>query len=183
MMKIETAYILAGGESRRMGQDKLFLSLNGTTLLEHTISVCREIFPQTKLVVRSSEKFRGFDIPVILDFPGVAGPLAGILAALGDCRSQACFVTAADLPDLDGEIIADLIENYDGIDFLGLSEQQKVQPLCGIYSSALLKELLEAAKKTDYRICEIIMTLDYRLLPHKKRIWRNINTPQDLMRR
>ena len=29
--------ILAGGKSKRMGEDKLFLNLNNKTLIEHTI--------------------------------------------------------------------------------------------------------------------------------------------------
>lgn len=181
MVKIETAYILAGGQSRRMGQDKLFLTLDGSTLLERVMYTCRKSFRLTKLVAKGQNKFRKFDIPVLLDYPGVAGPLAGILAALRDCRESACFISAADLPDLDGETIYDLVHQYEGEEFLGLKETENIQPLCGIYSTALIDRLLKESKKPDYRIHEIIMTLNYRLLPVKKNVWRNINTPQDLV--
>ena len=30
--------ILAGGKSKRMGEDKLFLNLNNKTLIEHTVN-------------------------------------------------------------------------------------------------------------------------------------------------
>ena len=34
--------ILAGGQSKRMGKDKLFLQLNDKTLIEHTIDKVKE---------------------------------------------------------------------------------------------------------------------------------------------
>jgi len=180
-MRIENVYILAGGESRRMGRDKLFLPFDDGTLLERCISTCRRNFAHTKVVARETRKFRSLEIPVIIDYPGVAGPLAGILAALHDCH-EACFITAADLSDLDSEIISELIENYKGEEFLGLKEKETVQPLCGIYSPASFDKLLKAAGNADYRIYESIMHLDYRLLPVGRSVWRNINTPQDLVR-
>ena len=36
--------ILAGGKSKRMGEDKLFLTLNNKTLIEHTITKVKKYF-------------------------------------------------------------------------------------------------------------------------------------------
>ncbi|MFQ5608576.1 MAG: molybdenum cofactor guanylyltransferase, partial [Candidatus Zixiibacteriota bacterium] len=97
---VRSAYVLAGGQSRRMSGDKLFLEINGKSLLKRTLEVCRSRFDEVWIVAKESEKFAGLDYPVVIDWPGADGPLAGIIAALSDCTESACFVTAADLYDL-----------------------------------------------------------------------------------
>jgi molybdopterin-guanine dinucleotide biosynthesis protein A len=51
------AYVLAGGGSRRMGVDKLFLHIGGRSLLERTIATCEVCFKQVRLVAGQSAKF------------------------------------------------------------------------------------------------------------------------------
>ena len=45
-----TGVLLAGGKSRRMGEDKRFLSIGEETLYEHSLAVLRSVF-QTVVVV------------------------------------------------------------------------------------------------------------------------------------
>ena len=42
--------ILAGGQSRRMGKDKLFLKLNNKKLIEHTIEKVRKYLKQVIII-------------------------------------------------------------------------------------------------------------------------------------
>lgn len=42
MMKITQGYVLAGGQSRRMGHDKLFILVDGVPLLRWPLDVCRD---------------------------------------------------------------------------------------------------------------------------------------------
>lgn len=176
---ITTAYILAGGTSRRMGQDKLFLALGQTTLLAKGIATCRELFELVKIAGGSVDKFKPFDCPVVTDYPGAQGPLAGIIAALNDCAEQACFVTAADLCDLDTEIISRLLDEYDSQSYCGLVETGGIQPLCGIYNKSALPHLLEMAKRGQYGMRSVIAGLPYKGVEIDLTIWRNINRLSD----
>ena len=45
-----TGIVLAGGKSRRMGEDKRFLAVGAATLLERSLAVMRGIFPEVLIV-------------------------------------------------------------------------------------------------------------------------------------
>ncbi len=164
-----------------MGQDKLFVSVDGQPLLSHTIGVCESAFAKVFLVAKSAEKFSGFNAPVIIDYPNAPGPLGGIIAALSHCHDDSCFITAADLADIDAPTLELLCNNYDGEDYLGLREPGGVQPLCGIYAKRTLETFLAvAADNKPYHLWRIIETLNSRFIPVQKTLWRNINTPADI---
>lgn len=177
--KVTTAYILAGGQSRRMGRDKLLLPIGDRTLLEHTLATCREIFDNVKLVARETEKFAGFECDVLIDRDNVSGPMAGLLAALDDCRQDSFFVTAADLVDLSADLIRALLAAYDSQQYFGLGEKSGIQPLCGIYatSSRLILERMAAAG--NFRMTEAVMQMQHGCLMAAPEQWRNLNRPED----
>jgi molybdenum cofactor guanylyltransferase len=91
--------ILAGGESRRMGRDKLELEVCGLPLLRRVRDAlapdCGEI-----LVVGAG----GRSVPleearrVSGERPGRQGPLAGLEAGLAAARNRLAFVAAGDMP-------------------------------------------------------------------------------------
>lgn len=78
------AVILAGGESRRMGQDKAFAPLAGRPLIAHAID---RLAPQCAAIAISAgtdtERFDGLGLEVLPDarWQG-GGPLVGVLAAM-----------------------------------------------------------------------------------------------------
>ena len=75
-----TGFVLAGGESSRMGQDKAFLPFGGRTCWRSALELARAATGNA-WIVGSAEKFAAFG-PVVEDmYPG-RGPLAGIQAAL-----------------------------------------------------------------------------------------------------
>ena len=181
MVRIDSAYILAGGQSRRMGRDKLFLDCGGEPLLMRTLGICREAFASVTLVARTRAKFKSLDCEVLLDNPQAHGPLAGVIAAIEDCAQECCFITAADLYDLDVQIIDRLRASYSGEQYLGLCESDLPQPLCGIYHKSALLHLQRRAAVGQFRMIEAIVGLEHRLLPIGSETWRNINCPSDLV--
>ena len=104
-----TAVILAGGESKRMGQDKAGLVLDGQTLLQHVIAAMQQVFPHIILSVR--EPRPGIDLFQVCDEPSVQGPLAGVLAALDHVTTPWTFIIACDMPFVQPNLIA-LLSQY-----------------------------------------------------------------------
>ena len=89
------AFVMAGGKSSRMGQDKAFLQLGARTLLARALELAGAVAGST-CIVGNPEKFAGMG-PVIPDaYPG-QGPLAGIHAALTASDTERFSVTAPPL--------------------------------------------------------------------------------------
>ncbi|TAJ59805.1 molybdenum cofactor guanylyltransferase [Brevundimonas sp.] len=74
--------ILAGGAGRRIGGDKPRRLLGGTRLLDHALTTAHRTGAPVILVARRPEQIEGFAGTVVLDAPGIEGPLAGLLPAL-----------------------------------------------------------------------------------------------------
>mgnify|MGYP001162414255 CR=1 FL=1 len=77
------AVILAGGKSKRMGQDKHLIKLGQKTLIEHTISKVKNFFEELIIVSNHNiDHFPHKNIEVIPDkLKGQQGPLVGIFTA------------------------------------------------------------------------------------------------------
>ena len=76
--------ILAGGKSKRMGEDKLFLNLNNKTLIEHTIDKVKKYLNELIIVTnKENEFFKKNNLITVKDYiGGQLGPLMGILTAM-----------------------------------------------------------------------------------------------------
>ena len=175
-----STYILAGGQSRRMGLDKLFESFGTESLLKKTIATCLKTTKRIKIVAKEKTKFEEIPYQVLLDDPIADGPLAGIITALKDCREGHCFITAADFFDMNPEIIRSLIELYRDEQFLGMIINNQKQPLCGIYNKDCLPALEQAAHNNNYKMTSVLETLNSKYLTVNVSPWRNINFPEDL---
>jgi molybdopterin-guanine dinucleotide biosynthesis protein A len=102
------AFVIAGGRSSRMGRDKAFLSLHGTTLLERALAVARAASPQVT-IVGPREKFAAYG-NFVEDLYAGQGPLAGIHAALSSSTSELNLVIGVDTPFLEPRFAQYLVE-------------------------------------------------------------------------
>jgi molybdopterin-guanine dinucleotide biosynthesis protein A/very-short-patch-repair endonuclease len=99
--------ILAGGRSSRMGQDKAFVQLGDTTLLEH---VYQRLSPQCEHILISTNsddpRFSGFQT-ISDSVTGQLGPLAGILAGLKAIKNthEWLVTTPVDCPFLPYDLV------------------------------------------------------------------------------
>jgi molybdopterin-guanine dinucleotide biosynthesis protein A len=104
-----TALILAGGNSKRMGQDKASLPLNGQTLLQHVVATMQQLFPEVIVSVRQPRPES--DMPQVCDDPAHTGPLAGLAAGLERATTPWVFAVACDMPFVTPAVI-ELLAGY-----------------------------------------------------------------------
>jgi molybdopterin-guanine dinucleotide biosynthesis protein A len=116
-----TALIFAGGDSRRMGRDKLSLQVGGQSLLRRALDLAQTLFSQTLVSVRSPRD--DIAAPQVCDEIPDAGPLAGLCAGLSHATTSWVFAIAADMPYLLPEVIERLAERRAG--------RQAVVPVIG----------------------------------------------------
>ena len=76
--------ILAGGQSKRMGEDKLFLELNNRKLIEYTIDKVNKYLKKVIIITnQDNEFFSKNNLTTVKDcIGGQLGPLVGILTAM-----------------------------------------------------------------------------------------------------
>ena len=102
-------FVLAGGRSSRMGQDKALIEVAGRALLEHSLEILRSARLKARIAGARSELSEY--APVIPDTPGESGlgPLAGICAALSACTCRIAVFLPADLPLIPAQLIEYLL--------------------------------------------------------------------------
>ena len=98
-----TGAILTGGDSTRMGRDKIGVMLAGRTLLEHVHGIVAPLC-QDVMVVTREERLEATRATapdgcrVVADRLAGRGPLVGIHAALAAADTKRVLVVACDMP-------------------------------------------------------------------------------------
>lgn len=131
------AFILAGGESSRMGCDKALLELDRVPMIVRTARLVESVTAavgQRATIVGEAELYQRLGLQVIRDdWPG-AGPLGGIATALRTTDRVWNLVVACDLPYLTREWLEFLIEQArEDADAVLPMNDGGAEPLCAMY--------------------------------------------------
>jgi molybdopterin-guanine dinucleotide biosynthesis protein A len=184
---LPAGWVLAGGQSRRMGTDKARLELSGIPMALLVADEISKVCCRVSLV-GEPERYAGLGLPVIPDrFPG-AGPLAGIEAALSATESEWNLIVACDMPALDSVALSELIDaaapNVDAVVPVRIRDgSERKEPLCALYRRSCaggIRRLLESGFR---RATEALDSFEVRYVrvAHPDR-FANLNTPDDLTR-
>ena len=100
-------FVLAGGRSSRMGEDKALVRLGGQPLVVHALGILREA-GLTAAVAGALSPLAAF-APVVEDSEPGLGPLGGISAALASTSARLAVFLPVDLPLLPASAITFLL--------------------------------------------------------------------------
>ena len=187
-----TAVILAGGRSRRVGENKPFLKWGRRTLIAHAVASLSPLFEDIVIVanrenVRALKRLFPSFPRIVLDVVENKGPLGGIHAGLISAGSFAAFVSGCDMPLLNPKLIAflkDLIEEYDAV----VPRTAKgIEPLHSIYAKKCLPVIEDCLRESDLRPKAVLSRLDVRYVETEEMTafdpgllsFANINTLRD----
>src|SRR5277367_1946225 len=127
-------FILAGGESSRMGRDKALLELDGEALIVRVTRLL-ESLADGCAVIGDCIRLEGLALRIIGDeYPG-AGPLGGIVTALKASSAEWNLIVACDLPYLKREWLEILIGRAVQSDAAAVvpMNERRAEPLCAMY--------------------------------------------------
>lgn len=131
-----TALILAGGESRRMGQDKARLVLDGKTLLQHMVGIAQPLFAEVIVSVRQPR--HEIALLQVCDDPAHIGPLAGLAAGLQRSHTPWLFAVACDMPFISAPLIEYLARQRGEYQAVVPMVRGYPQPLAAFYAAGCL---------------------------------------------
>ncbi|NLL39984.1 MAG: molybdenum cofactor guanylyltransferase [Clostridiales bacterium] len=162
---MNTAVILAGGKSRRMGRDKLKLPFRGKTLLEAAVERFSRNFDNVYVSVADTNKYPYVNARKIEDIYKGCGPLAGLHATLKQTDDEGVFLVAADLPFSDpmaAKKIIQLAGEHDAA--MLLDEQGRYEPLFAYYKKSILPAIETLLENGEYRMIRALETFSLRKL-------------------
>lgn len=179
-----TGILLAGGKSRRMGQDKARLQLDGEMLFLRSLALLQRYFRKV-LIAGDRPDLARADVPAIADiYPGSA--LGGLYTGLSSAQTEWIFVAPCDMPYPDGRLVEMLLSQRYGIDAVVPRTPNGYEPVFAVYHRNCLPCMEEMLRNNQHRIYDFyqriaIRYLDWQQMPADwERSLLNLNTPEQL---
>ena len=186
------AVVLAGGKSKRFGEDKNTVKLGSKTLLEHVLFKITDKFEE--IVIVSSHPLeikKAKNITIIPDCLYDLGPLAGVLSSMKwikeNKKSYQWIATfPSDTPFFDPSIIEEYKKKVKlkESSLFFVRSNEKRHNIFGLWSIDLLETLEDDLIKNNYRKVEEwankigVKTIDIKIENYDP--FFNINTKEDL---
>lgn len=171
------AIVLAGGESRRMGVDKVAVDVGGTPMLERVLSAVAGA--QSRVVV-GPQRDTSLAVVWCREEPAGGGPAAGLRAGLDHIGNDMVVVLAADQPFTDRGVVAELLSGIGAADgAVAVDGAGRPQWLCSAWRADALRR---ARLGPGVSLHATLGTLDW--LPVRADVLATFDcdTPQDLRR-
>ena len=180
-------FILAGGLSRRFGEDKLSYPLKGKKVLERVIDSARSVFEKVYIVAKQPEKFFWAEAEVIRDSLPLQAPIAGLLTALEKAEGERFCLLAGDYPLIRKEVLERLKESQEA-DAVVFCIKGQVHPLIGIYSKAIKDVARKRINSGDLSLMGLLKNVNTLFIEENEVVdadpelisFINLNTKEDL---
>jgi molybdopterin-guanine dinucleotide biosynthesis protein A len=176
--------VLAGGSSRRMGQDKGLLHYHGRAQREHLFDLLSGCTEKTFLSCRPEQAHELLmDFPLVVDtFLGL-GPMGALLSAFRSQPDSAWLVVACDLPLLDEATMQFLAENRNP-SAIATAFRSPVsefpEPLVAIWEPKAYQVLLQFLAQGYSCPRKVLINSPVHLLSATNAgALRNVNTPEE----
>jgi len=179
-----TGILLAGGQSRRMGQDKALIELDGELLFTRSLALLQWYFP-TVMIAGDRPDLARPGVSAIADlFPGSA--LGGLYTGLNAAHTEWIFVAPCDMPYPDGRLVEMLLSQRHDVDAVVPRTPSGYEPVFAAYHRNCLPHMEEMLRNNEHRIYDFyqriaIRYLDWYQMPDGwERALLNLNNPDQL---
>lgn len=188
-----SALVLAGGQSRRMGQDKALLVVDGVPMLQRVCAIAQQCAHPVFVVTPWIERYQAI-VPAgcqliretsTLGATDSHGPLLGFAQGLEQVQTEWVLLLACDLPNLKAEILQNWAQQLGSGDPRAIAHLPRHSKgwdaLCGFYrrdSLARLQAFIASGGRAfqpwlaQYPVAELLLADTQMLF--------NCNTPADL---
>lgn len=184
-----TGIILSGGKSARMGENKAFIEIEGTPIINRIHSLFEKLFQEIIIVTNERELYGKLGAKIYVDlFPNV-GVVGGLYTGLFFSSYPYSFCVGSDMPFLNQSVIEYLIKNAEDYDVVVPRTKDGLQPLHALYSRNCLGPVKKIIERRNHRILDfypmvrtkIVDELEFLSLDPERESFINVNTPEELL--
>jgi len=185
-----TGVILAGGLSKRYGQNKAFLELDGIRLIDRVTAEMKNIFRQVILITNEKDPYVYLGLPTVEDLIRGLGPIGGIYTGLMSISDQAGFFVACDMPFINRQLVRYMVDIKDNYAAVIPSGASGLEPLHAIYSQSCLGAIKTLINTQRYQVrlfyehisVRYVTQDEIRKFVPPQKAFLNINTPHEFVR-
>ena len=151
-------FVLAGGRSTRMGQDKALLPLAGRSLLDIALDKLRSLRLAGAPRIVAARSDLSSHAEVIADLHPGCGPLSGIEAALAASTRPLNVFLPVDLPLLPAHFLLWMLQRAETTGAVMTVPRMNgwPQPLCAVYHRDLLGHITASLRAGDYKVMPVM---------------------------
>ena len=184
-------FVLAGGKSSRMGQDKALMRHEGKPLILRAAEILRPFVSEITLLAPAG-RYENLGLPVVADLWPDQGPLAAVCSGLLSSHAEWNVFLACDLPLVSPQFIQVLVQRLKATRFDAVVPRTEDgwQPLSAAYHSCCRTSFVRAIQEGRRSIIDLLSDVRVEVITHDEmRIAGlsevelvNINTPEDWAR-
>lgn len=186
MKEMQATYILCGGKSTRMQEEKGLVHFQGKTFLRWILDAVRPVTKESILVTKNSA-YQSYGLEMIRDVFEDKGPVGGIHTALLHSSHSQILILSCDIPKITTEVLDCLIEKSHEFPkkITFLSDGINDYPLIGIYPKTALETFSKSVEAGILKLCPLVFSLPHQRVvvdPARKISLQNINSKEQLLR-
>jgi molybdopterin-guanine dinucleotide biosynthesis protein A len=176
-----SGFVLAGGASKRMGQDKALMPYGGTTLVEHVAKIVNEAAGSVALI-GDPARLGHLGLPVFADELPSCGPASGIYTALRVTDTDWNLVVACDMPSISASVLRQLLHHTETAErgcVAAVGPYGQPEPLCAVYHRRYLPALTRAIRDKRFKMRDLIKEMGAVWIRVDASALVNVNTPAE----
>lgn len=184
-MKI-AGVVLAGGQSSRYGQPKMFETFNGQPLYKNSLIALQKNQLQPLIIatnVNLESKFAEDKIEIIIEKQPYQGPLSALQNIIAHFQDvEWFFIVASDMPYMNVDFVQTMLTYIDDrYDAIVPKQASRIQPLSSLYRRSALPKanLLLQQNKRSMKVLLEQLRVRYVEFEEECSTFVNINTQQD----
>jgi molybdopterin-guanine dinucleotide biosynthesis protein A len=181
-------FVLAGGKSSRMGQDKALMQLGGKQLVLRATEILRPFVREITLLA-PADRYKNLGLPVVADKWQGQGPLAAVCTGLLSSNTEWNIFLACDLPLVSRQFMQLLVQRVRTThsDAVVPRTEDGWQPLSAAYHSRCRRTFTRAVQEGWRNIIRLFDEVRVEAITHDEMLsaglshveLANANTPED----
>ena len=178
---------MAGGKSRRMGQDKAWIELDGEPLIKRVADVLAQVADEV-IVVANDPKYETLGLRVVHDRFPEGGALGGIATGVSAATHDRVLVAACDMPFLSVEVWRVLLDHRYEADVVIPKIAGELETLHALYTKVCVAPMERSLAAGKMRVISFfdevrvqpIEERELRVADPTLRSFTNVKTPEEL---